>query len=123
MEKPQTTPTPPYILVCGGRFYTNMKEMWSTLDRLNALYKFKTLIHGGAGGADTLAGKWADEKGLQKIVVRANWNKHGKAAGPIRNQQMLDTYAPNLVVAFEGGKGTADMVKRSKLNGFPLEIV
>lgn len=123
MNESKTTPEGPMVLVCGGRFFAGQKRMWSALDRLDRIYKFKTLLHGGASGADTLADKWADQRGLHKIVVKADWGKHGKSAGPIRNQEMLDMYAPNLVVAFEGGRGTADMVRRSKLIGIPVEEI
>lgn len=44
---------------------------------------------------------------------KAYWNLHGKAAGPIRNQLMLDKYDPDLVIAFPGETGTANMVKLS----------
>jgi len=53
-------------------------------------------------------------------VFLANWRTHGKAAGPIRNQQMLDEGRPHLVVAFPGGTGTADMVRRAKAAGVPV---
>jgi hypothetical protein len=47
----------------------------------------------------------------------ADWFSHGKAAGPIRNQEMLAMEAPALVVAFPGGRGTADMVRRARKAG------
>ena len=50
------------------------------------------------------------------MEMPADWTKHGKAAGPIRNQKMLDE-CPDLVVAFPGGKGTADMVRRAMKAG------
>jgi len=50
-------------------------------------------------------------------MVRAKWSKHGRAAGPIRNQEMIDECKPDLVVAFPGGRGTADMVRRAKAAG------
>lgn len=50
-------------------------------------------------------------------TFRANSRKHGRAAGPIRNQQMLDEGKPHLVVAFPGGTGTADMVRRAQAAG------
>ena len=45
------------------------------------------------------------------------WEKHGKAAGPIRNQFMLEQEKPDLVIAFDGGRGTADMMRRSRRAG------
>lgn len=52
-----------------------------------------------------------------------SWKDHGKAAGPIRNQLMLDDFKPDLVVAFPGGKGTADMVKKAQDAGVTVILV
>lgn len=111
------------VLVCGGRYYQNTKQLYRIMDAIQALYGFKILIHGGATGADELAGKWAQERDLKKIVVKAKWEKYGKSAGPLRNQAMLDMFAPDLIIAFEGGAGTADMVRRAKLAGVPVKEI
>jgi hypothetical protein len=55
-------------------------------------------------------------------VYVAQWKKHGRAAGPIRNQRMLDKGKPDLVVAFPGGRGTADMIRRAERAGVPVRI-
>ena len=60
------------------------------------------------------------------VKVDADWAKYGPVAGPIRNQDMLDLHRPKMVIAFPGGKGTADMVKRAKklrYDGASLDIV
>lgn len=81
-----------------------------------------TIIHGGATGADMIGDSWAIINWAQKIeLYEADWFKHGKAAGFIRNQQMLDEGKPDLVIAFPGGKGTADMVHRAKKAG--VEVI
>lgn len=66
------------------------------------------IIEGGATGADTIAGWWAGVNQVTRTTVPANWKKHGKSAGPIRNQAML-ALRPDLVIAFPGGKGTKQM--------------
>lgn len=110
------------VLVCGGRDFNDRDAMARALKE----YKPKPLttgvsdaiiIVGGAPGADTLAEEWADCFGVRKRVFLANWKAHGKAAGPIRNQRMLDEGKPDLVLAFPGGRGTADMVKRARAAG------
>jgi acyl-CoA synthetase (NDP forming) len=53
----------------------------------------------------------------------ANWKKHGKSAGPIRNQLMLDVGKPDLVIAFPGGSGTADMIRRARKAGVPVKEI
>lgn len=72
------------------------------------------VIHGGAAGADSLAGAVAAEMHIPTIVFPADWRAHGKSAGPKRNQQMLVEGRPDAVLAFPGGRGTADMVNRAK---------
>jgi hypothetical protein len=75
------------------------------------------VIAGGASGADTLAEEWAKAQAIPCNVYHADWAKHVRAAGPMRNQQMLDEGRPTLVVAFPGGRGTADMVRRAREAG------
>lgn len=75
------------------------------------------IIHGGANGADSLAHQYAHISGIPVTVYPADWKKHGRGAGPIRNAQMLTEGKPDLVVAFPGGTGTKDMVTRAKRAG------
>ncbi len=74
-------------------------------------------------GADSLGGKWARENGVVEKVYKADWGTHGKAAGVIRNQEMLDEESIDLLVSFPGGKGTADMKKRAKYKGVEIKEV
>lgn len=104
------------VLVCGGRDYAYYTTVASVLREI----KPTVIIHGGARGADYLASVWAVTHNIPEHPYPADWNKHGKAAGPIRNQQMLDEGQPDLVIAFPGGRGTADMVKRAKKAGITV---
>jgi hypothetical protein len=52
--------------------------------------------------------------------MKADWHWHGRAAGPIRNQKMLD-WGPDLVVAFAGGDGTACMMRLARAAG--VEVI
>ncbi|MBO9380816.1 DUF2493 domain-containing protein [Sphingomonas histidinilytica] len=112
------------VLVCGGRDYGDVGNVWSQLDTLHNLpHRFggegpiTEVIHGGAAGADSLANSWASSNRLPVQIFRADWKRFGNRAGPIRNQRMLDEGKPDLVVAFPGGRGTADMVRRAKAAG------
>lgn len=73
-----------------------------------------TIIHGGATGVDTAAGVFAVVHYCQEQCFPADWKQYGKSAGPIRNAKMLQEGEPDLVVAFPGGKGTANMVRLAK---------
>lgn len=103
------------VLVCGGRNYQNMREVTRVLDGLAP--QPTLIIHGGAFGADSCASEWASKRGLPELRFAADWDRYGRAAGPIRNQKMLDEGKPDLVVAFPGGTGTADMVRRAEAAG------
>jgi hypothetical protein len=105
------------VLVCGGRNYNKRLSVFGVLDRLHAKRKISMIIEGGASGADELAGEWADERKVVRKTIRADWKKHGMAAGPIRNQEMIDGWSPELIIAFPGGAGTADMSRRAEAAG------
>jgi hypothetical protein len=106
------------VLVCGGREYP---ERYRVKFALSDLVPSPTLIiHGGAKGADSAASEWAIAVGVEERVFLPLWDKHGRAAGPIRNQRMIDAGRPDLVLAFPGGRGTADMVRRARAAGVPV---
>ena len=93
-------------------------------DALNSAQEV-TIIHGAARGVDTLAGQVASELGLNVEAYPADWEKYGKAAGPIRNRKMLDL-KPDLVLAFHNdltkSKGTAHCIKEAEKMGFPVIV-
>lgn len=101
------------VLICGGRNFNNFDQVKKVMDEIHARTPVETVISGKARGADSLEEKWAIENNIPVDPYPANWNDHGKAAGPIRNQQMLDEGKPDLVVAFPGGNGTLDMIRRA----------
>ena len=108
------------VLVCGGRNYGDATRVFMVLDRINAESPIDILIHGGAFGADALANKWALTRAVQIAafpVSGEQWRRRGKGEGPRRNQLMLDLCQPSIVVAFPGGTGTADMLRRAKATG------
>jgi hypothetical protein len=95
--------------------------LWNEPDQLgNTTPRDVTIIHGKAKGADSIADEWAAVNWLSVEEYEADWATHGKAAGPIRNQQMLDEGKPDMVVAFSGRTGTADMVRRARKAGISV---
>jgi hypothetical protein len=111
------------VLVCGGRDYADARALNEALDALHRETPITRLIHGAARGADLLAAAWAVSRNVPAGAFRAEWAKHGKSAGFIRNARMLRDGRPGLVMAFPGGKGTAHMVKLARAAGVPVRQV
>ncbi len=108
------------VLVCGGRDYVGIDQICMTLDRIHSERPISAIVYGMGGNTDFMAAMWATCRGINRMGFAANWEAHGRAAGPIRNQEMLDRGAPDLGVSFPGGRGTADMVRRLKSAGIQL---
>lgn len=105
------------VLVCGGRDYRDRGAVYAALDSLHAEHRFSMVIAGGARGADALAADWARERGTPTEIYMADWEHFGRKAGPLRNGRMLAEGKPDLVVAFPGSKGTANMVEQARAAG------
>jgi len=105
------------VLVCGGRDYLDERRVYAMLDDLRP----SEVVHGGCPtGADAFAGQWAKDRRIPCTVFEADWKQYGKAAGPKRNQLMLDVGGVDIVLAFPGGSGTWDMVTRVRKGGYHL---
>jgi hypothetical protein len=124
------------ILVCGGRNYTNKEKVFEVLNELcnenskyynpndNWLPSDITIITGGCPtGADDLAASFAMVHWTVYKEYKANWVKYGRPAGPIRNQEMIDKEHPDLVVAFPGKTGTADMIRKARRSGIKIMTI
>lgn len=107
------------ILVCGGRDFDDRELVFQMLDLLLPV----CVITGGAEGADKHAHAWATAMEIDRPRFYADWNEFGKAAGAIRNAQMLEDGNPDLVLAFPGGRGTADLARRARARGVPIITV
>jgi hypothetical protein len=87
------------------------------MDRVLDSLGLHEIAHGGAAGADFYAGAWAKRRDVRTTVFEADWEMQGKRAGILRNARMLAEFKPHIVVAFPGGRGTADMVTRARRAG------
>lgn len=111
------------VLVCGGRDYADHDRVNEVLDKIHQTTPIVMLCQGGASGADLLGKLWAISRKVSHIEFRANWREHGRGAGPIRNRKMLTEFKPDLVVAFPGGRGTADMASIAVAAGVDVYVV
>lgn len=111
------------VLVTGSRGWVKVGLLRATLDALLKEHPNMTVLQGGAYGVDTMAATWANARGVPCDTMKADWRKYGKAAGPIRNNAMLDT-VPDLVVAFHDGKsaGTAHCIKQARDRRIPVKV-
>jgi len=105
------------VLVCGGRRYHNRARVYSALNKVDADFGITCVIHGACTGADELAGRWARISSKEERAYPADWKKLGRKAGPIRNDRMLMDGKPDIVLAFPGGIGTEDMVRKAERKG------
>lgn len=108
------------LLVCGGRTFDDINFLTKILFIVHEKYKIDAIIEGEAAGADTLAKLWSEEVIGPAEGYPADWRKHGKRAGPVRNKQMLVEGQPDAVLAFPGGRGTDDMINQSRGAHLPV---
>lgn len=111
------------VLVCGSRDWMAKPPIATRLALLAAEEGKMTLLHGGAKGADRLARNVGCELGFEVIGFPAQWQLHGKRAGIVRNNEMLDE-KPDLVIAFQlnGSRGTQYTIDEARRRGIPVEV-
>lgn len=111
------------VLVCGDRNWKDYAAIYNCLCELQLVDQDTPLvvIEGEASGADSLAAQAAREQSMQVLAFPADWAAYGRAAGPIRNKQMLDEGKPTEVHAFHDSistsKGTLNMLKQALKRG------
>lgn len=114
------------VLICGDRNWTDPIIIMNELQRVQAGPGVEVVIEGEQNGADTLGKQAAERLGIPVLKFPANWRKHGLAAGPIRNRQMLVEGKPTLVMAFhpfvKNSKGTKNMVDQATKAGVKVKI-
>ena len=108
------------VLVTGGRGFSDGEAVRQVLDHIANTAGLARVVHGAAKGADSLANDYARDKGIDVAAHPAQWDRFGNAAGPRRNAEMLEQEKPDLVIAFSGGRGTADMTRRAREAGVPV---
>jgi hypothetical protein len=117
--------TGPRVLVCGSRHWSDYSAIVEAITALEPMPSL--IIHGGATGADSLAGTAAHYLSIPVQVFKAPWVEHGRAAGFIRNRFMLIEGRPDLILAFASpclaeSKGTAHMVALARKAGIPVQL-
>jgi len=118
------------VIIAGGRYFNDYTLLKSSVDE--AIENIKSLltggveieiVSGGASGADALGEKYAGEHGYPVKKFPADWNTHGKAAGPIRNREMA-AYADILIAFWDGkSRGTANMISEAEKKNLVVKVI
>lgn len=110
------------VCVVGSRTFTDRARLFATLDALREEIGDFSVISGEARGADRFAKEWAHDHGLPYEGYPADWQQYGKAAGPIRNRQMVE--AAGLIIAFHDGMspGTASTIAMARAAGKAVAV-
>lgn len=116
------------LLICGDRNYNDKERIKEEIESLiKKDYFIECIIEGEANGADKLGREVGEELNIPIKAFPADWEKHGKAAGPIRNQQMIAEGRPDYILAFhksiEKSKGTMDMLQRALKNNIKYQLI
>lgn len=109
------------VIIAGGRDFVPSQRDEAIVSTLLALHKATEVVSGGAAGADRFGEDVARAAGLPVRMFRADWDKHGKAAGPLRNREMAE-YA-DAIILFPGGRGTRSMFDEAVRRGLQLLYV
>lgn len=110
------------IIVAGSRSFTDSKLLTEKLDFFFSKIT-PTIISGRASGADQLGEKYAEERGLDLILMPADWYKYGRSAGYRRNTEMAKV-ADGLVAFWDGeSKGTGHMIAEMRRLGKTVKVV
>jgi len=115
------------IIIAGTRNFTDKHLLFCQMDwilsQLDLQFCNIWIVSGTAEGADKLGEEWAEERKITVSRFPPDWNKHGKAAGPIRNAQMAD--AADMCVVFWDGKskGTKNMIETALSKGLLVKVI
>lgn len=107
------------LAVVGSRNFSNYNLLKSELDNL----RISKIISGGARGADSLAEVYARKNKIELKVFPADWNRHGRRAGYLRNKEIVEE-CTHLIAFWDGkSRGTAHSIKSAKERGKLLKVV
>jgi len=114
------------VIIAGGRNFNDYDLLKAELNLILCIRVMRedlVIVSGGAKGADALGERYAKEHNVPVKIFKADWNKHGKSAGPIRNFEMAK-YAEGCIVFWDGkSKGTANMIQVARNNSLILYVI
>ncbi|WP_428098027.1 DUF2493 domain-containing protein [Candidatus Rariloculus sp.] len=110
------------VAVAGSKPVDDANPICSALDQVRSKHKDMVLVHGGGPGAEKIAARWAESKGVHQVVCKPDWNAHGRAAPFRRNDQLLNLM-PKGLLAFPGSGVTENLVDKATQLGIPVHRI
>ena len=107
------------VAIAGGKDIANPAAVIAKLDQTRAKYADIVLVHGGGPGVEKIAARWAERNGIDQVVCKPDWDRHGRAAPFRRNEELLQLL-PKGVIAFPGSGITENLVDRARQLGIPV---
>ena len=107
------------VAIAGGKDVQDPAAVIARLDKAREKYADMVLVHGGGPGVEKIAARWAEKNGVQQIVCKPDWNRHGRAAPFRRNDDLLNLL-PKGVIAFPGSGITDNLVDKARQLGIPV---
>lgn len=108
------------VIIAGSRGIYDMNVLHNAIN--SSRFEITEVVSGGARGVDRLGEVYANHKNIDLKVFPADWDKHGRKAGPIRNAEMAE-YADALIAIWDGeSRGTANMIQQARKNGLDVFI-
>ena len=108
------------VAIAGGKDIADPGAVIARLDKAREKYADMVLVHGGGPGVETIAAKWAERNGVDQVVCKPDWDRHGRAAPFRRNDELLNLL-PAGVIAFPGSGITDNLVDRARQLGIPVD--
>ena len=110
------------VAVAGSGDVEDAGPIHFALDRVRAKYPDMVLVHGGGPGAEKIAARWAEARGVHQVVCKPDWNAHGRAAPFRRNDQLL-SLLPKGVIGFPGSGISENLLDKAVQLGIPVQRV
>ncbi len=107
------------VAIAGGKDVADPAAVIARLDQTRAKYADLVLVHGGGPGVEKIAARWAERNGVDQVVCKPDWDRHGRAAPFRRNEELLNLL-PKGVIAFPGSGITENLIDRARQLGIPV---